>query len=83
MAARDPIVRRTAASIAANVRWSKQDTKIGIQPARRGFMARFEREVDPEGLLAPADRMARADRALKAYMSQLSLKAREKRKAVA
>jgi hypothetical protein len=81
MAAADPVVRRAAASIAANIRWSTQDTREGIKPARRGFLARFEREVDPDGVLTPAERGVRAQRALRAYMSQLALRSRAKRKA--
>lgn len=39
------------------------------------FLARFEREVDPHGLLAPEERARRASHARKAYMSGLALKA--------
>ena len=46
-------------------------------------MARFEREVDPEGLLAPAERERRAAAARKAYMLKLAWKSAEvRRKAV-
>ena len=73
MAAKDPARRSAAASIAALTRWSKQDTKAGVAPARRGFMGRFENEVDPEGVLAPSERAARANRAMRAHMRRLSL----------
>lgn len=79
MAANDPGVRRTSARIAALTRWSKQDTVEGIQPARRGFLAKFEREVDPDGVLHPSERAVRAQRALNAHMSRLALASRRKR----
>lgn len=49
--------------------------------ARTAFLARFEREVDPEGLLDPEDRAARAASARKAYMLRLALKSRDARQA--
>lgn len=39
------------------------------------FMARFERQVDPDGSLPPDERARRAAHARKAYMSGLALKA--------
>lgn len=48
--------------------------------ARAAFLARFEREVDPEGVLDPEDRAARAAAARKAYMLRLALKSREARR---
>ena len=50
--------------------------------AREAFMARFEREVDPDGTLAPEERTRRAEAARKAYFAQLahkSAKARRRR----
>lgn len=42
--------------------------------ARGGFIAKFEREVDPDGVLDPLERSARARLAMRAYMSQLASK---------
>ncbi len=42
-------------------------------PARDGFRAKWERLVDPDGLLDPLDRAARAERALRAHMLRLSI----------
>lgn len=39
------------------------------------FLARFEREVDPEGILTPEERSRRATFARKSYMARLALKA--------
>lgn len=46
-------------------------TKAGT----RAFLARFEREVDPQGVLAPDERARRAQFALRAHMATLALKA--------
>lgn len=37
-------------------------------------MAKFEREVDPDGILTPAERTRRAESARKAYFARLALK---------
>jgi hypothetical protein len=37
-------------------------------------MARFEREVDPDGVLTLAERAKRAEHAKKAYFQRLALK---------
>jgi len=41
-------------------------------PARRGFRRRFEREVDPEDRLTPAERTRRASQLMRAYMLRLA-----------
>src|SRR5207237_6890331 len=41
--------------------------------AREAFAARFEREVDPDGLLSPDERTRRADGARRAYFTRLAL----------
>jgi hypothetical protein len=51
-------------------------------PARKAFLSRFEREVDPDGVLDPQDRARRAEHAKKAYFLRLaaaSSKARAKK----
>jgi hypothetical protein len=50
--------------------------------ARETFLSRFEREVDPEGVLEPQERARRAEHARKAYFTRLALassKARAKK----
>lgn len=52
--------------------------------ARAASMSRFERQVDPDGLLDPVERATRAEFAKKAYFTLLatkSAKARARRKA--
>lgn len=68
-----PEQHRLRAQIAANTRWAYDDPKAGTRNARAGFEARFEREVDPEGVLDPAERRRRARAALKAHMARLAL----------
>ncbi len=55
--------------------------KTNTAPAIAGQLARFEREVDPDGLLTPEDRARRAGFALRSYMAKLGLKASKKRAA--
>jgi hypothetical protein len=50
-----------------------------VRPAREAFWAKFEREVDPEGLLDPAERARRAQMARKAYFTRLALKSAQAR----
>lgn len=49
----------------------RTSTKAGTA----AFLARFERQVDPDGLLTPEERARRADHARRAYMASLALKA--------
>jgi hypothetical protein len=52
--------------------WSRNGADTMLSPALKGFMARFEREVDPMGILPPEERAKRADRARRAWMLQLA-----------
>lgn len=67
--------------IAAHVRWSKEDPVEGTARARAAFLDRFEKEVDPEGLLPPDERARRATHARKAYFQRLALKSAKARRA--
>jgi hypothetical protein len=69
------------ARLAAYVLHSKVDSRAHTAPAREAFNARFEREVDPDGVLAPKERARRAALARKAYYTRLSLKAAQARRA--
>jgi hypothetical protein len=60
------------------------DAAAHTAPARAAFLARFEREVDPDGTLDPGERTRRAEHARKAYFLRLALAsahAREARRA--
>lgn len=81
MVARDPKERSQLARAAVHTRWSKTDDRTAATgPARRGMDARFEREVDPDGLLDPAERARRVTSARKAYFINLALKSARVRK---
>jgi hypothetical protein len=67
--------RETAAAwgrIGGLTAWAHNDAETMTGAAHRGFRARFEREVDPEGILPPAERAARAERARRAWMLTLA-----------
>jgi hypothetical protein len=76
-----PEQRSLRSRMAANTRWSREDGHAGTAAARRGFADRFEREVDPDGLLTPGERAKRAERARKAHMQKLALKSARARTA--
>lgn len=73
MAAESAAVRRTSARIAANARWSKQDTVEGTKPARRGFLAKLAREIDPDGVMPESELAPRVERARLAHMQRMTL----------
>jgi hypothetical protein len=50
-----------------------RDAAAHTAPARAAFLSRFEREVDPEGVLESGERARRADHAQKAYFVWLAL----------
>lgn len=50
------------------------DPAAHTAPARKAFLDRFQLQVDPDGVLAPAERARRAEHARKAYFLGLALK---------
>ncbi|GAA2614236.1 hypothetical protein SMC26_24120 [Actinomadura fulvescens] len=67
--------------IAVLVSWSRtRDRRKRTSPARDAFLARFEREVDPDGVLAPEERRERAELAKRAYMLKLAKRSAQARK---
>lgn len=57
------------------------DETAHTAPARRAFLARFEREVDPLGELPVEERQRRAEHARKAYFTRLALASVKARRA--
>jgi hypothetical protein len=53
--------------------------KTNTAPAREALKERFERQVDPDGVLDPAERARRAAHARRAHMLSLSLKSAKRR----
>jgi hypothetical protein len=78
-----PQERAQRARIAALTRWSREDAREGTGPARRGFRARFERQVDPEGKLPPQERSRRAEAAMRAHMARMALRSAQARRKAA
>lgn len=69
------------ARIAAHALHAKvSDPTAFTAPARAAFLSRFEREVDPEGVLDPKERARRAEHAKKAYFLKLAISSREARR---
>jgi hypothetical protein len=68
--------------IAAEISWARtRDRAARTRPAREKFLKRFEKEVDPDGTLAPEERRERAEHAKRAYMLHLAKRSAVARKA--
>ncbi|TDL01966.1 hypothetical protein EI067_00350 [Mycobacterium paragordonae] len=67
--------------IAAHDSWAKtSDRSARTANARKALLDKFERQVDPDGTLAPAERAKRAENARKAHFKRLALKSAQARK---
>lgn len=69
-----PVERSLRAKIAANTRWSKSGAR-GQQStaAREALWRRFEKQVDPDGVLPDEQRRQLAESAAKAHSAQMNL----------
>jgi len=67
--------------IGAAVLHSRYDASETTAKARQAFLDRFEREVDPDGVLPEAERCRRAGYARTAHFTRLALKSAESRRA--
>ena len=77
-----PEQRTLRARLAAHTMHSRvADERAHTAPARAAFNARWEKEVDPDGILPPAERSRRAEHARKAYFTALALKSAKARSA--
>lgn len=82
MPSSDPEMRSLVARIAAySLHAQCPDPSAHTAPARAAFDQRFERQVDPDGILPPVDRARRAAAARKAYFLKLALKSAQSRRA--
>jgi hypothetical protein len=79
-----PEQRRLRSQAGAHTMWANTlDRTARTAAARKAAMDRFERQVDPDGALSPAERAKRADNARQAHMTRMALAsslARAKRK---
>ncbi len=76
-----PAEKSLRGQIAAHESWAKTgDRAARTANARKAALDRFERDVDPDGTLTPAERAQRAENARKAYFARLALKSAQARK---
>jgi hypothetical protein len=68
-----PAERSLRARLAAHTMHARHDARETTTAARAAFLARFEAEVDPDGLLSPEERRRRAEQARRAYFTRLAL----------
>jgi hypothetical protein len=72
--------RELRARLAAHAMHARNDSRAVTANARRAFLDRFEREVDPDGLLPVAERLRRAEHAKRAHMLRLALRSARARR---
>jgi len=73
--------RSLAARIAAHDSWAQTpDRSARTAPARAALLAKFERDVDPDGVLAPAERRRRAESARRAHYTRMALRSAQARR---
>lgn len=68
-----PAERRLRARLAAHAMHARHDARDTTVNARAAFLARFEVEVDPDGILPVEERRRRAEHARRAYFTRLAL----------
>jgi hypothetical protein len=76
-----PAERSLRGQIAAHESWARTENRSArTAPARQAAFDKFERQVDPDQKLLPAERARRAEHARKAYFAQLALKSAQSRR---
>lgn len=76
-----PNERSLRARIAAHESWAHTpDRSARTANARKAMQDKFERQVDPDGVLSPSERAKRAANARKAFYSGLALKSAKARR---
>ncbi|MFF2082851.1 hypothetical protein ACFVVM_03710 [Nocardia sp. NPDC058176] len=76
-----PTERTLQARIAAPESWARTgDRSKRTNNARAAGQSKFDRLVDPDGLLSPEERAYRADQARKAHYTRLALKSAQSRR---
>jgi hypothetical protein len=58
---------------------AQHDSRETTRRGREAFLARFERQVDPGGVLSPAERARRAESAKRAHFTRLAIRSAEAR----
>jgi hypothetical protein len=75
-----PAERSLRARLAAHTMHAQHDAREITAAARAAFLARFEAEVDPDGVLTPEERRRRAEHARSAYFTRLAFAAAKARR---
>ena len=76
-----PAERTLRASLAAHESWARtEDPSARTASARQAMLDKFERQVDPDGTLAPAEREWRANHARSAHFKRMALKSAQARR---
>ena len=76
-----PEERTLRARLAAHTSWANTtDRSARTAPARAAALERYERQVDPDGILPPDERRARAEHARKAHMARMALRSAQARR---
>ena len=76
-----PAERTLRARLAAHTMHAQHDARDTTAAARAAFLARFEVEVDPDGVLTPEERRRRAEHARSAYFTRLAFERAKARRA--
>ncbi len=76
-----PKERSLRARIGAHALHAAHNPKETTSKGRAAFLARFEKEVDPDGTLPMDERRRRAEHARKKYFATLALKSARSRRA--
>ncbi len=75
-----PAERSLRGRIGAYVLHSRYDSRELTKAARAAFESKFEREVDPDGVLPLEERLRRAEMARRAHYARLALASAEARR---
>lgn len=75
------VERSLRGRMGAHESWANTaDPAARTKPGRDAFLARFERQVDPNNKLPEAERQRRAEHKRRAYMQELAIKSAQKRR---
>lgn len=69
-----PELRALRGRLGAYAQHAKHDARSTTARARETFLKDFDRQVDPEGVLEPAERERRATAARKAHFARLAMR---------
>lgn len=76
-----PSERSLRGQIAAHESWARtEDRSARTAKARKAMLDKFEHDVDPDGVLTPAERAKRAESKRKAHFKRLALKSAASRR---